>query len=71
MADATSATVMDAVFAMDAYEHNPDNGSWALDLTRFFPNLTDGQLGIYSVGPVSTQAQQKNDNFFGEITKLR
>lgn len=26
MTDATYATVMDAVFAMDAYEHNPGAG---------------------------------------------
>jgi hypothetical protein len=28
--DPTNATVIDAVFAMNAYEHNPD-GSWSFD----------------------------------------
>lgn len=28
--DPTDATVIDAVFAMNAYEHNPD-GSWSFD----------------------------------------
>jgi hypothetical protein len=47
MTDATYATVMDAVFAMNAYEHNPDDGSWSNDLAKFFPSLPDNQLGDY------------------------
>jgi hypothetical protein len=40
MTDATYATVMDAVFAMDAYERNPDDGSWSNDLGNFFRILS-------------------------------
>lgn len=65
MTDATYATVIDAVFAMNAYEHNPDDGSWSTnDLRKFFPNLYAGQLGDYSLEAVSTADEQTNNNFF-------
>ena len=32
MTDPTYTTVVDAVFALNAYEHNPDDGSWTTDL---------------------------------------
>ena len=37
MTNVTDATVMYAIFAMDAYEHNPNDGSWSQDLTKFSP----------------------------------
>jgi hypothetical protein len=65
MTDATYATVIDAVFAMNAYEHNPDDGLWTTDdLGRFFPNLYAGQLGDYSLEAVSTADENANNNFF-------
>jgi hypothetical protein len=41
MVDATSATVLDAVFALDAYEHDASTGLWSDDLQKFFPNLVE------------------------------
>jgi hypothetical protein len=59
----TADTIMDAILAMDAYSHNPDDGSWSKKFTDFF-NLTNGQLGNYVVSDVSTSAQNTNNNFF-------
>jgi len=65
MTDATYATVIDAVFAMNAYEHDPDNGSWSTkDLGKFVPYLYAGQLGDYSLEAVSTADESTNNNFF-------
>jgi hypothetical protein len=58
MTDPTNATVMDAVFALNAYEHNGGDGSWTTDLTLFFPDLDGDELGDYVLTDVSTQAEQ-------------
>lgn len=63
MTDATYATVIDAVFAMNAYQHNPDDGSWSNNLAAFFPNLYAGQLGDYSLEAVSLADENTNNNF--------
>ena len=47
-------TVMCAVLAMDAYWHNPDNGSWYGDIAKFFSKLETDQLGNYTLTAVST-----------------
>jgi hypothetical protein len=64
MANATAATVMDAIFAMDAYNHDSGTGAWASTLTDLFPDLVNGQLGNYSVSNVSSVAEQSLSNFF-------
>jgi pimeloyl-ACP methyl ester carboxylesterase len=65
MTDPTYTTVIDAVFAMNAYEHNPDDGSWTFaDLAQFFPDLDEIELGDYVLADVSTQTEQKQNNFF-------
>src|ERR1700722_8353381 len=64
MTDATYATVMDAVFAMDAYEHNPGDGSWSQDLTNFFPDLENGLLGSYALMAVSPVDENTKNDFF-------
>lgn len=63
MTDATYATLVDAVFSMDAYERNPDDGSWAADLSQFFPNLVDDELGNYVLTAVSSSAELNDNNF--------
>jgi hypothetical protein len=65
MTDATYATVIDAVFAMNAYEHSPDDGSWSTnDLRKFFSYLYAGQLGDYSLEAVSSADENTSNNFF-------
>lgn len=64
MTDATHDTVIAAVFAMNAYEHKPDNGLWSDDLGDFFPNLYAGTLGNYSLEAVSSIKESDENNFF-------
>lgn len=48
MTTPTHQTVIDAVFAMNAYEHNPDDGSWttvAGSVGQYFSDLNSDQLG--------------------------
>lgn len=63
MTDATYATLLDAVFAMDAYEHNSNDGSWSDDLAAFF-SLDDNELGNYTLIDVSAGEEQLSNNFF-------
>jgi hypothetical protein len=64
MTNLTSATIMDAIFALDAYNHKPDDGSWSDGLRLLFPNLVDGQLGDYTLSDASSSAENSNHNFF-------
>ena len=58
MTTATDGTVLDAVFAMDAYEHDPDSGFWSKDLAEFFPDLEATQSLTESCGIPSPRSSE-------------